>query len=721
MRRALVLVLLLAGALAPPASAQSPSDSITQDAEIVLLPGGERAQLVLTLREGAKHYSPWTILMPDDMAFVEATDARGGLATRIESDKVVVSTRGSGPSYTFRVVFEGAIERGAAHARLVVDAAAPPDAATSARAILPDGWRLVGWRSSEGAPDTTGIVRGTGPLRVEYIAIPDSIDDPGPDPRVSGEAALREGLARIGNDGVVVTTRHTYDTDVMSPSWSLPLPEGATLVDVTSPWGRVPARVEDGDIRVDAPYPHAFHLGARSVDITWRLPSPEALGGTFRKTFLSVPAASVDQVTLDVELDDTLTLVGASSGKAARTGELSFVATGPLSASVTFLPPQGVDEARFDVGAFVVSAPRRVEAEARAAAEDAARLLPGAAGFLGAARLDRPFFVAYTDAAVFDWEAGFYTEGTDAIAIRASQLDAIASGEDKPLRAISTLLHETAHGLLDRLMPNGDARLSLLEEGLARLVETRAELTLEEQVITCETNGRERSCIRSSARPSAADIEKAYATPGSFDPAWSTKSVASEARGYHYDFSGLVFHHYERRAPPGALAAALADAAADRTATTDAERLVATLLAHAPALTRADLLSPGAHLRGDALRACMGPLLAPPMPWEPAPGAPRDCRGLDPARGNATVEGPAPPPAIVPPERDDDPTPTAPTPWAPASPPRVPAPTQDAASGDDVAPAAARDETFPGAATPGAGAALALVALAAALALRRRS
>lgn len=722
----LILALLVLVASMPQASAAT--EDVRLDAEIVL-DDADTMRLVVTVTEGAMHYSPWSFLLPDDMTFTEARDASGTLSASVENDRVRVESRGRGASYWLQVTFTGAPVAHGPFLRLPADVSAPSDVPTTVRAILPEDWRLVGWRQSTLEPDASGIFEKVGPIFAEYLALPADVPFEAADARVAGDVTLREANATVGASGMDVTARLTYDTTVYGADWTFLLPENATLVEARGPFGALGADVAGERVEVVAPYPFDFHLGARWIEVTWRLPAPEIYGGGFERAWLSVPSGDDTRTTLDVTLQDGYTLLGVDERGAVRTGPLAFATDGPLGVKLALSPPLAADEVEFETEAFVVRAPADLASAARLTTEEAQRHLASALGFVGGAAIDRPFHVRFTRADVFDWETGFYTRGLNTISIDAKVLQNTTDSAD--VGAVATLLHETTHGLIDRLFPDSDLDLSLFDEGLSRLAEIHLELAKPDEVVDCESTGNGgQSCVIRSSRPDSEDVASFYAGGQTFPVGWSTDTVDDATRGFLYDYSGMIFHAYESRAPAPALANALTRLAADglpEDPATAAEAIVSTLLSESPSLTRDTLLHPGRGMEHQSqFRACMGALVEPSVPWEDIPPQ-GDCFAFrydaDAVLAAREVAGPTPDTGF-----GTLPPPTAPTgdgaTWTPASPPRV-SPTLDAPSsgGSGGGSAVGADTGADGgvAPVPNAGwLALAGAGIAVALSARRR-
>lgn len=602
----------------------------------------------------------WTLLVPDGATFVRAFDSQSTLSATVSGDDVLVESRRS----PFTLEFERAPTLDEPFHRLSAQVASAPDSPTVIRLALPSGWALAGHRASKDASiDAQGALRATGPQSAEFLLLPPGVADPGPDPRVRGSSALREAVVDVDAVSASMRLEVVYDTDVFSRDWTISLPEGATLLDVGTAWGPVEATVAGGEAAFRLPYPSGYGLGARGFTMRLQLASPEPHGGSFRKVDASVPAADDDVVSIEYRLVQGALATGVRASEGAAVSGLTARAVGPIAATLAYLPPVEAGRARATVEPFVLDAPVDLLPTARATAEAVASMLEDVAGFAGAGSVDRQFFVAYTDAPVFDWEEGFYSPGLNTISIRASELRNVTDGQAH-LKPVQVLVHETTHGLLDRLVSGGPGDLSFFQEGLARLAETKVELLMEGEIFSCrEVSGRE-SCVRHSSRLDPERLQGHYRAGGSFDPAWIVNTTPADQRGFLYDYSGTVFHAYERASPPGALEAALADIAV-APGTDDpglaAVRLVDALLLQSPTLSRAALLHPGrvvASLPLEEFRGCMGALVAPGFPFEPKArlppgGCPEDAPPSQAERDGLTraptVPLPTPTPVTLPP------------------------------------------------------------------------
>lgn len=194
-----------------------------------------------------------------------------------------------------------------------------------------------------------------------------------------------------------------------------------------------------------------------------------------------------------------------------------------------------------------------------------------------------------------------------------------------------------------------------------------------------------------------------------------------------------MLHAFEKRAPPGALANALAHVNA--TAFTnerarDTQRLMDIFLASAPGTSSTAFLYPGREATGlteAQFRYCMNGLVAPPYPWEDLRQPPGGCPPT--GYGPRSAELPAPPPgAATPlPPIETSPTPavtSAPRPVPPTTAtPTLPAPVEDAPVDGQPGAIQDPDNTIGSGGEieiPGATLALVLAALVAVAILRRR-
>lgn len=715
MRLLVALILVLSLAPLPTASAASWS----LDARVTVT---SATTTDYTWTIGGLTNTNLTLPLPDNATFVEARDRDGKKldAGKAGDDIYVISG-----SKTFTVHFTLAGERDGPFSIFPAQVAADRLSPVTVALALPSGYTLSGYRDSdEDAPDASGVFHKTGPAYVQFLVLPPGIADPGPDLTIAGETVKRHGEATIGADGIAWTLTTTYDTDVFSRAWEVHLPEGAAVLGASTPFGPLDVAVVGGEAQVRTPYPVGYGLGARSFTLEMSLPAPDPYGGAFRQANLSVRAADGDIVTLDASLADGLRAAGARVAGGSEIGPLSYAASGPLSVTVAFLPPAAPGHMQFEEGLFVVDVPTTHEAAARATARSATAELARVADFAASTAQERPFFAAYTDAPIFGWEEGFYSNGLDTMSIRLSTLDDAADGQSH-LTPVGVLVHEATHGLVDRLLPDAPHELSFLHEGLSRLAETRLEASFEDEVVRCRTVVVRQECTLHSARPGLEEVRAFHADATTFDTAWTAGDVASdEGRGFLYDYSGLVLHAYDTRAPEGALTNALAHIAAtefpeDKGA--QSRLLTDILLANAPGTTERALLYPGRELvalTDTQFRACMGDLLAPPYPWEDEPRAPP---GGCPATGYGGQDATLPPP----PEEEPEPEPASPTPVVstrptfevPTSFPTTPTSTDPGEVPGGVVEPIARPGSSP---TPGAGAFAALVALAIVALARRR-
>ena len=709
---AVALILLLLPLLLPAGAASSHAWSI--DARVRVLSETE-AEYTWTL-DGITRTN-LTLPVPDGARFVGSRDATGALRTdewTHPSLGEVVSVHIEARAPT--IAFELAGERDGPFSLFAAQVAADADSDVTVALALPAGWTLAGYRTNDDgdAPDARGVFHQRGPAYVQLLVLPDAVHDLGADPTISGPAVKRHAAARVGTDGVDWRLTTTYDTDVYRREWDVPVPEGATLVGASTPFGALDASLEGDVVKLRTPYPVGYGLGARSFTVDLRLPAPDAYGGAFRESNLSIHAADGDVITMEATLAPGLRAAGARVAGGVEVAPLRFAAAGPLSVTIPFLPAAAPGHVQFTEGSFVVDVPLAREAAARETARRVSALLPEVADFAYPEELDRPFFVAYTDAPVFGWEEGFYSNGLNTISIRVTTLDEGAS-----LEALSVLVHEATHGLLDRRLADAPRGLSLLHEGLARLAETRLEQGFDDdEIVRCEAG----FCRVRSARPAANATRDFYASGRALDPAWGAGSVASsEERAFLYDHSGLVFHAYDTWAPEGALENALAhlDAATfTDEPDADARTVVGILLANAPGTTEEALLHPGRVWAARSLeqfRYCMGELVAPRFPGERATAPPGGC----PAPGYGGSDAPLPPPPVV--EEEAPPALPSPTAVAPTRPTFVvPTSFPEEAPGEDDAPAGVVERGLPSAPTPGAGLPLLLVAVAALATLTSR-
>lgn len=611
--------------------------------------------------------------LPDNATLVRAFDANGNTVTATNT------TRDGEPWIRVEIRQRPVTLRFALEAQsdgpfsiFPAQVAAAGDSPVKVRITLPSGWSLAGYRDTDGrSPDATGAFEGAGPAYVQYLVLAPGHVDEGPVPGVAGRTVRRAGVADIDASRATWSLTTTYDTDVYSRSWDVHVPEGAIVTAATTPFGPMRTSREGDLLQVTTPYPVGFALGARSFTVNLTLPPPAPHGGTFREVNLSVRAAEADDVRIEARFAPTLRYAGARVAGGAEIAPGHYRAAGPLSVGVAFLPPPALDHVQFEEGRFVVDAPRSLQDAARATARNASELLPRAADFAFDARDTRPFFVAYTDAHIFGWEEGFYSNGLNTISIRASTLADAADGKAH-LVPVGVLVHEATHGLVDRRLPDASHDVSFLHEGLARLAETRLEAYFPaSEVVACDGA----TCARHSARPSADALRTFHTNGATFDVGWKASEAADVERGFLYDYSGLILHAFEKRAPPGALVNALAHVNAtppDDDARKDAQRILDVFLANAPGTTRNAFLYPGreaASLSEPQFRYCLDGLVAPPYAWEDVRPPPGGCPAT--GYGSRTAALPPPPAEGMP---APTPLPVEPTPDAVATPPPRPVP-----------------------------------------------
>ncbi|HET6405598.1 MAG TPA: hypothetical protein VFH78_13225, partial [Candidatus Thermoplasmatota archaeon] len=617
-RGAVPLILLLA--ILPLPTAQASSWSV--DAKVAVT---SATSADYTWEIGLTTPTRLRLPMPDNATFVEARDVDGRKLDASATASEVTVTSGSKP-FVLRFLLEA--QRDGPFSIFPAQVASGSDSPVKVRITLPPGWSLAGYRDSDGrAPDAAGVFDGIGPAYVQYLALEPGYVDEGPAPGVAGRVVRREGVADIAATSATWSLVTTYDTDVYSRSWEVHVPTGATVTAATSAFGPLQTS-RDGDVlRVTTPFPVGFGLGARTFTVNMTLPPPNPHGGTFREVNLSVRAADDDDVRIRARLASDLRYAGARVAGGAELAPLEYAGIGPVTVGVAFLPPAAPGHVQFEEGMFVVDAPAALESAARATARHASALLPQVASFVWDERDQRPFFVAYTEADVFGWEEGFYSNGLNTITIRASTLDKARDGRAH-LAPVGVLVHEATHGLIDRRLPEVPHELSFLHEGLARLAETRLELTFPaSEVITCDGT----ACTRHSARPSAQELRTFHEASRLFDVSWHASAASDGERGFLYDYSGLVLHTFETRAPAGALANALAHV----NATTwtddparDAETLLGIFLRSTPGTSAPAFLYPGreaVELSDAQFRYCLRGLVAPPYPWEDERQPPGGC------------------------------------------------------------------------------------------------
>lgn len=726
----LVLVLLAAGLALP--SAQAATWSV--DA-LVTVRSATSADYTLTI-SGITNTN-LALPRPDDTTLVRAYDSAGKSVTvenitREGAPWIQVSIRDKPATVLFALAGkpDGAFSIFAAQVPAQSETGGSTGSPVTVGLALPAGWSLSGYRDSDdGTPDAHGVFQKIGPAYVQYLALQPGYTDPGPDAGVSGRSVRRVGASEITSTKATWSITTTYDTDVYSRAWDVFVPDGATVVDATSAFGPVPTTREGDILRVTAPYPVGFALGARSFTVNMTLPPPEPHGGTFRQVNLSVRAAEDDDVRIVARVLDDSRYAGARVAGGTEIAPLQFRGRGPVSAGIALLPAPAPDHMQFVVDKFVVDAPRSLEAAARATATNASGLLARTSSFAFLPNDTRPFYVAYTDADVFAWEQGFYSNGLNTITIRASTL-ANASDGLAHLEPVSVLVHEATHGLVDRRMPHAPHDLSFLHEGLSRLAETHVEALFPASEIVTRSGEQ---YFRHSARPGIDEVQDFHKASTSFDVAWGANDVSDAQRGFLYDYSGLVLHAYEQRAPPGALANFLSFVNATNFTSndaTDSQTLLDLLLQNSPGTTSIALLYPGreaASLKTDEFRACMGNLVAPPYPWEEARTPAGGCPATGYGPRSAALPTPPAPIAPVPepePEFEATPPPKPPFVVATPAPEGVPVGIDDEAPGAVIEPPEdhpASPGTSRPAVVPGPGLAmLSITVIALALTRRRR-
>lgn len=719
-----LLALLVLPLLAPAAHAAGSGVTTEMVVEAV---DAQHARLKETLTETAKHFSPWTLPIPDGATLVGASDSRGSLAVKDNGDgtvTVTTPTRGVSLPYSFTVTFDKPFDAYGSLLHVFAQASGSAGDTSLVRAVIPAGWSVVGGRAEpDVAPDATGAFRTDGPISAGFAFAPPGVADPGVDPRAAGTGVFREGVANLTATGGTLDVTLVYDTDVYS-SVSLLLPPGATIASASTPFGATTPKVTGSSVVLDHAYPVHAGLGGRPVTVRYQLPQPDAFGGAFLNATLNMAAGEDDNLTLDVHLADGLTFVGSRTRAHADASGLRFTAKQPFVVEIAYLDAVPAGSVRFAVNStFVVQVPNALEGPARAVAADAAALLPQTSAFAGGDRLARPFYVTYTGDeslfTLFKGEQGFYTGGMNTITIRAADL-ANSSASHADFEAVSTLVHETTHGLVDRQVPDGYGNLSFFQEGLARLAENHLEKRFPDEVVSCSAT----QCTRASVRPSAADVQARYKAGTTFPITWSAGHAPESDIGFLYDDSGLIFRAYEERSDPQALGRALISLAIRGAGPTDdaeAQAVVDALLNMSPGMTSTSLLYPGkgvAALPADKFEACMGDLVRPryPPPFEPSlPARPADCGDLPSATTESADAG-------APPQAGDNftlPTPPPPIPKPVAATPSAePTPTEGApATSGSEAPGAT--ESPGNAPVPGL-APLLVVALVAALAWARR-
>ena len=614
----------------------------------------------LTLRQtiGYDASSPvnWNLLVPSGYTFVSAVDDEGrALSASADGSDLQVRTTATGAAREFTLTFTSPATQSGAYRVGRAGLVALSDSPTSATHLLPDGWTLVASRelyNKERGPAATlasdGVYRGEGPFNVAYVFLPPGLDDPGPDRRAVGEAVLREAVANVTASGGTLALTVSYDTDVYGADWHLAIPAGHTATRVATQVGDVAFTSEAGQLSTTLPYPTGHSLGGRPFTVYYDLPAPQSHGGAYLKQPLGVAAADGDFVSLAVGLAPDLQLTGTLVNGAIARGPLSWSATEPIAVTLGLVADPGADEVEFQLANLTFRAPAAREAVARQIATKAVEILPAATAYVGLDALDQSFYVAWTDADVFDWESGFYSSGFDTISIRASELDDAAGGDSHAVAsAVSTLVHEIAHGLVEHRLPAFPGGFSFLDEGLARLAEAHVERALgDDALFACKGTIRQ-SCTRQSSRPDGGDVQAFYEQGQDFQVDWDADAVSESQRGFLYDYSGFVFNAYEQRSGTPALQDVLARLDATRPTAADAPAaILGALQAQAPDLPLSAILYPGrtiVALPEDDFEACLADLVAPPFPFDDEGSRPSDgCGDID-MRGG-TGDAPPPPP-----------------------------------------------------------------------------
>lgn len=746
MRALLVASLLLLALVPAPASAASGNVATDMLVDVV---DADHVLLRETLTEHDQHFSPWTLHVPENATVVEAHDANGFLGNVTNADGTVTiktPARNVPLPYSFTVTFAKKPDA-YGDLRAVFAPVGSAGGASTTRIRLPANWLLVGAEAQPASirPDAQGVFTAQEAFGATFAYAPPGSNDTGPDARVSGEGVFREGVAHLTATGGTLSLTLTYDTSVYGSVGTI-VPQGATLVSARTSFGDVPTSGDAGQVRLDHPYPFAAGLGARPVTLEFRLPAPTPFGGAFLNATLNMPAGERDTATLVVSLADGLTHVATRTRAATDATGLKMRSDKPFVADVAFLPPASAGQADFDAGIYHVRVDQSLADKARLVASNATALLARTSAFARGDAVTRPFFLTYSaDASLFtlfSGEEGFYSTGLNTITVQAKDLDNVTATQ-ADFTAVSTLVHETTHGLVDRLVPRGYGNLSFFQEGLARLAENHLEALFPSEVVDCHTTATGTSCVRTSVRPDAGDVQARYRAGRVFPVTWNAENAGGEI-GILYDTSGMIFRAYEERSAPDALGKALialSARGAGASDESDAQAVVAALLQQSPGLTQASLLYPGATISNAAagtFAACMGDLVAPPYPppvGKPLPDRPSECGDAPPKsaageRSFSVDAGPVPDDTssfTLPPP----PTSCAPSCSAPVAVPTssssglvepVPVPTRsgtgaDGASGSDADGATARTSPVPFPSWPLVAAALVAVALLA----RRRA
>jgi len=684
------LLLALSLVAFAPSPAAAAGNGVATDM-LVDVVDADHVYLEETLTETAQHFSPWTLPIPDNATVVEAHDAKGFLSNTTNADgTVTVRTRTAGVSlpYSFTLTFLRPAEEYGSLLHVLAQASGNPGDESSLHVRLPAGWTLAGVDTQpEVAPDAQGLYVNSGPISGGFAFLPPGVADPGPDPRASGTGLLRAGDAMLTETGGTLTLTLVYDTDVYGQV-GVPVPPGLTVLSASTPFGPLLAAPSGGRLDFHHAYPAHAGLGARPITVSFALPPPTLFGGAFLNATINMAAGQDDNLTLDVHLGPGLTRVSTRTTAAVDSTGLRMSAHEPFVAEIAYLPAAPSGWTRFAVGTtYVVQVPDLLVSKARVVAQNASDLLPQVSAFAGGARIDRPFFLTYAQDesifGLFTGEEGFYSGGLNAISIRASDLDN-TTATTPDFQAVSTLVHETTHGLVDRMVPEGYGNLSFFQEGLARLAEQHLETRFPDKVVSCHAG----TCTRLSIRPDPAEVQARYQSGATFPITWSASHAGGDL-GFLYDDSGLVFRAYEERSDPQALGRALITLALRGAGPDDdaeAQAVVDALVKQSPGMTERSLLYPGlsvASLPAKSFEACLGDLARPPFPGE-APGPrPADCGDLPTATTESADAGP------VPPHGENFTLPSPPTPVTPTvkpttggGPTPVPLPTDSAPTGE---------------------------------------
>ncbi|MFA5862979.1 MAG: hypothetical protein WDA16_14905, partial [Candidatus Thermoplasmatota archaeon] len=307
----------------------------------------------------------WTLAAPIGAAFVAAHNSQGKALVASATDGQVTVTS-DGPE--FFVVFTEPLVANGAFLVAKAGVSAREDSPSSVHFSLPAGWSMPGWAGSDGlAAPVNGTWTSVGPFYVDALLLPPGTKDAGPDARGKPHGVVREAKAALHDGEAFLNVTLVYDTDDYSPSWSLPLPTDATLLAVTAPLPNSTFRVASGSTIIKSPYPTAHHLGPRAFTLHYAI-DVSTFGGGYQRANLSVPGSPGDDLTFHVTLAGGLEFVGSRLDGALVKQQEEYLAKGPSTLSIAYLPPTPTGAVRFTQGPFFVQAPASLEAQARLAA-----------------------------------------------------------------------------------------------------------------------------------------------------------------------------------------------------------------------------------------------------------------------------------------------------------------------------------------------------------------